>query len=81
MVPRYFMNVRYRGRLFSDEEGDELAEEALHDHAMTTARSLIQNAKLQAVRNWFDCTFEITNEAGEMVSVLPFGDAAQTRSE
>ena len=27
MIPRYFMNVRYRGRLILDHEGDELANE------------------------------------------------------
>ena len=41
-VPRFFMHVRYRDRLFGEEEGDELANElAVHGHALATARDLI----------------------------------------
>ena len=37
MTPRYFMNLRYRGRLINDYEGDELPnEEAVRAHALAT---------------------------------------------
>jgi len=26
------------------------------------------------IRNWFDCSFEVTNEAGQVVLVLPFSE-------
>ena len=70
---RYYMNVRYRDRLFVDEEGDELANEpAVHGHARDTARDLIANGRMNSIRNWFDCSFKITNEAGRVVLVMPF---------
>ena len=38
VVPRLYMNLRYRDRLFVDEEGDELADEhAVHGHTLDTA--------------------------------------------
>ena len=74
-LPRYFMNVRYRDRLFVDEEGDELASEhAVQGHALDTARDLIAHAWMDNIRNWFDCSFEVTNEAGQVVLGMPFGE-------
>jgi len=71
-LPRYFMNVRYRDRLCVDEEGDELASEhAVHGHALDTARDLIAHARMNCIRNWFECSFEVTDEAGQVVLVLP----------
>ena len=77
MVPRFFMNIRYRSRLFKDEEGDELEPEKVHEHALTVAKSLIQNANLSAIRDWFDCSFEITDQAGAIVTVVPFSAAVE----
>ena len=72
---RYYMNVRYRDRLFVDEEGDELASEhAVQEHALDTARDLIANERMDSIRNWFDCSFEVANEAGQVVLVMPFGE-------
>ena len=69
------MNVRYRDRLFVDEEGDELASaDAVQGHALETARDLITRARMDSIRNWFDCSFEVTNEAGQVVLVMPFGE-------
>ena len=45
------MNVRYRDRLFVDEEGDELASEhAVQGHALDTARDLIAHAWMDNIR-------------------------------
>ena len=69
------MNLRYRDRLFVDEEGDELANEhAVLGHALDTARDLIANGRMNSIRNWFDCSFEITNEAGRVVLAMPFSE-------
>ena len=58
-----------------DEEGDELANEgALRAHVMETARDL-QQTRIGAVRNWADCTFEVTDKAGHLVLTLPFTEA------
>ena len=76
MVPRYYMNLRYRDRLFQDEEGDELPDDAAaREHARETARDLIGNGRMDSIRNWFDCTFEVTNEAGQDVLTMPFGES------
>ena len=29
---------------------------------------------MDSIRNWFDCSFEVTNEAGQVVLVMPFGE-------
>ena len=75
-MPRYFMNLRYRDRLFADEEGDELLDDtAVRAHAIETARDLIANARVSAIRNWLDCTFEITDDGGRLVLTMPFSQA------
>ena len=72
---RYFMNVRYRGRLIPDPEGDELSnEEAVHGHALATARDLVFSTRMDTIRSWFDCSFEITDEGGRTVLVMPFSE-------
>ena len=75
MSSRYFMNVRYRGRLIPDYEGDELAnEEAVRGHALATARDLVFHTRMDSIRSWFDCSFEVTDESGRTVLTMPFGD-------
>jgi hypothetical protein len=74
-MARFYMNLRYRDRLFMDEEGDELADEhAVLGHALGTARDLIANGRMHSIRNWFDCSFEVTNEAGRVVLIFPFSE-------
>ena len=74
-MARFYMNLRYRDRLFVDEEGDELATEyAVREHALGTARDLIANGRMDSIRNWFECSFEVANEAGRVVLVMPFSD-------
>lgn len=75
---RFFMNVRYRGRLTPDHEGDELPnEEALRGHALATARDLVFRTRMDTIRSWFDCSFEITDESGKVVLVMPFGEVVK----
>jgi len=77
---RYFMNVRYRGRLIPDYEGDELAnEEAVHGHALATARDLVYTTRMDTIRSWFDCSFEVTDESGTTVLVMPFSEVVEDR--
>jgi len=77
-VSRYFLHLRFRDGidgLAVDEEGDELPNEvAQQAHVMETARDL-QQTRFGAVRNWADCTFEVTDEAGHLVLTLPFTEA------
>ena len=75
MSSRYFMNVRYRGRLIPDHEGDELAnEEAVRGHALATAHDLVFCTRMDTIRDWFDCSFEVTDESGRTVLVMPFSE-------
>ena len=75
MGSRYFMNVRYRGRLIPDHEGDELAsEEAVRGHALATAHDLVFRTRMDTIRSWFDCSFEVTDESGRTVLVMPFSE-------
>jgi hypothetical protein len=69
------MNLRYGDRLFRDEEGDQLPDlEAARIYAVECARELIGQVRLDTIRNWFDCVFEVTDEAGRVVLTLPFGE-------
>ncbi|BCG88291.1 hypothetical protein MesoLj113c_44010 [Mesorhizobium sp. 113-3-9] len=75
---RYFMNVRYRGRLIPDPEGDELAnEQAVHGHALANAHDLVFRTRMDTLRSWFDCSFEVTDESGRTVLVMPFSEVVQ----
>lgn len=75
VVPRYFMNLRCRGRLFADKEGDALPDAAAaRAYAWETARDLISNGRLDSIRNWYDCTFEIMDETGRLVLAVPFAE-------
>ncbi|MER8428391.1 hypothetical protein [Mesorhizobium sp. M0633] len=72
---RYFLNVRYRGRMIPDAEGDELPDdEALRAHALANARDLVFRTRMYTIRSWFDCSFEVTDESGRVVLVMPFDE-------
>ena len=79
-MPRYFLHLRFRkgpGGLAVDDEGDELPDPGLlRKHVEATARDLMRHTRLDAVRNWLDCTFEVTDEAGHLVLTLPFSDVS-----
>src|SRR4051794_27859004 len=75
---RYFMNVRYRGRLIPDQEGDELENsEALHVHALAIASDLVFRTRMDTIRSWFDCSFEVTDDSSKTVLVLPFSEVVK----
>ena len=75
MVPRFYLHLRYRDRFFRDDEGDALPDEtAVRPHAIAAARDLIWNTRTTTVRNWFDCTFEVADQTGHTVLVMPFGE-------
>ena len=72
------MNLRYRERLYRDEEGDEIESlAALRVHAIAKANDLIRLSRSLVIRNWFDCSFEITNDNGQVVLILPFGETVR----
>ena len=72
---RYYLSVRYRDRLFRDEEGEDMPSGIeMKVRALETARDLIRTPSL-AIPDWFDCTLEVTDETGTMVLSLPFAEA------
>jgi hypothetical protein len=80
-MPRYFLHLRYsdlEDGLALDEEGDELEDAgALRQHVLDTARDLMVGARLKAIPDWRQCSFEVTDESGTVVLRLPFADAVK----
>ena len=74
-MPRYCLSVRYRDRLFQDEEGEDMPSGIeMKVRALETARDLIRTRSL-AIPDWLDCTLEVTDESGTTVLSLTFPDA------
>ena len=74
-MPRYFFHLRDRGEAFEDLEGTELGDdEAARTEALLTARELLRIGSL-SVREWLGRSYEIVDESGRRVAVVPFPDA------
>jgi hypothetical protein len=74
-MPRYYLSVRYRDRLFRDEEGEDIPSGIeMRVRALETARDLIRT-RFFAIPDWLDCTLEVTDETGTAVLSLPFPEA------
>ena len=77
-MARYFLNVRHKPRpdgVALDPDGEEIGEVgAVRERALSAARDLIARTRLDSIANWFDCSFEITDEAGRPVMLVPFTD-------
>jgi hypothetical protein len=74
-MPRYYLSVRYRDRLFRDEEGEDMPSGIeMKVRALETARDLIGTPSL-TIPDWLDCTLEVTDETGTAVLSLPFPEA------
>ena len=77
-MPRYFFNLRHRpgpDGLAVDPEGDELADlgEA-REHALAEARDMIARARMDMIRDWMVCSFEIEDEDAKLLLTVPFND-------
>lgn len=73
-MPRYFLNVRRRGTLIRDEEGDELPDRAAAEtlvHAILRDMRRLPHVYGQPYR-WQADTFVITDEAGALVAEVPY---------
>jgi len=76
-MAQYHLNIRYRGRLYHDEEGEDIPSGIeIKVRALETAHDLIGTPSF-TIPDWLDCTLEVTNEAGQTVLVLPFTEAAE----
>jgi hypothetical protein len=77
-MPLYFFNVRHRpgpAGLAVDPEGEAHAGvTAAREHALSMARIMIARERHTMIRDWMVCSFEIMDEAGQRVLVVPFSD-------
>lgn len=77
-MPRYFFHLRHGpapGQVAIDDEGDDIADVGeVREHALRAARDLIARTRIHSVRDWFECSFEVTDERGARVLTVPFGD-------
>jgi hypothetical protein len=77
-MPRYFFNGRHRpgpAGLAVDPEGEEFADlNAARENALSQARIMIARERHTFIRDWMDCSFEIMDEAGQHVLMVPFSD-------
>jgi uncharacterized protein DUF6894 len=84
-MPRYFFSLRHRpgpAGLAVDEEGDELPDlNAAREHALFAARDTIARTQTDIVRDWMVCSFEITDEAGQLVLTVPFSDTVSDQED
>jgi len=65
-----------------DEEGDELPDlNAAREYALDVAKDMIARHRTDMIRDWFDCSFEITDEAGRHVLTVPFSDTVPEEDE
>jgi hypothetical protein len=82
-VPRSFLHLRYGGGtdgLAVDEVGHALPDpDRLRKHVEATARDLMRPTRLAAISNWRACTFEVADETGSLVLMLPFSEVASRR--
>ncbi|MBX9934152.1 MAG: hypothetical protein K2Y56_21965 [Methylobacterium sp.] len=73
-MPRYFLNLRDRGTLIEDPEGDEAQDIAeILRIAQATIDDIFGRPETYGdMRRWNRFSFEITDEAGELVLTVPF---------
>ena len=79
-MARYFLHLRVRlgpDGLIKDPEGDEVDPEHLREHVRDTARDLILIARIGAIPNWFECSFEVTDSADVLVLTFAFSEMSE----
>ncbi len=80
-MPRYFLHLKYPAQedgFARDDEGDELSDpDDLRRHVVDTACDLMSGARLNAIPDWLQCSFEVTDESGTVVLTLPFSEAVK----
>jgi hypothetical protein len=76
-MSRYYFHIRKGDLLEDDPQGTEVAQpEFLEEEAVEAARDLLAEGDLQGLdrREW---VYEVADERGETVLVLPFKDAVE----
>jgi hypothetical protein len=74
-MPRYYFNVRTGNDVTLDPEGEEMPDtDAARAEAILAAMQILAE-KVSAGQLVDGQTFEIVDDSGEMVAVVPFQDA------
>ena len=76
-MPRFFFSLRCPDGSVIDPDGAEFANpDDAYDAAARTARTLMATDSDPEV-DWLRCTFEVADDAGEVVFELPFSEAVE----
>lgn len=76
-MPRFFFHIRHADDLIRDLEGTTLTDiDAAYEEAITSARQILSD-KLRAGEVLDGQRFEITDESGRIVGVVPFKSAVR----
>ena len=75
-MPRFYLHIRKGEELVRDRAGMELQAGELHEEAIEAARDILAEGDLSGLdrRAW---VFEIADEVGGVVLMLPSVDAAE----
>ena len=75
-MPRYHFNIRRKGVLIEDPDGEEAADlEAIRRVAEDTIEDILRRPETYGQnQNWDRCAFEITDERGATVMKVPFSE-------
>ena len=77
-MPRFFFNLRCPDGSVIDPDGAEFANaDDAYDAAARTARTLMAT-DVDADVDWPRCSFEVADDAGEVVFELPFSKALES---
>ena len=75
-MSRYYLNLRRKGVLIADPDGEEAADlPALRRVVEDTIEDILRRPETYGEnQNWDRCTFEITDEGGATVMKVPFSE-------
>lgn len=74
-MPRFYFNIRTKGELVEDPEGQDLPNlEAVRENAVISAREIMSHCISKGERGDHG-EFEITDSEGTVILTFPFADA------
>jgi hypothetical protein len=79
-MPRFFLHQRSATHSIHDPEGSELPDiVAAREEAIDSARELMSEAMLDGFAPDYSWQFEITNESGIVLAIVPFKSALRAK--
>ena len=80
-MPRSFFHLRCEDNTVPDPTGADLRDA---NHTWEAARSMARNlmsTQIDAAVNWLACSFEVRDEADEIVLEFPFTEAVEIKEQ